>query len=479
MSSASDNKGSAVAPPRSDKNESRSASAILLLTPWQPPVAVSGKGIYITLEDGRVVIDAAGGGTSAACIGNGHPVVREAIKEQIDKLAYVYNMQLSNAPAEELASMLIESGKGAFELCGFAAGGSEAMEAAIKLSRQYWYEQNQPQRRHFISRHMSFHGNTVAALSLSGHISGRAPYEEILQHENIHMVSPAFAKRFQRADETEDQYVERLRQELEDKFLELGPDTVIGFVAETVAGASGVIPAPKGYFKAMKSVCRKYGALFILDEVTCGMGRMGVTHAWELYGDNEPPDIQAIGKGLGAGYACIAAVLMSKQIADGIRDKNGFWKHGHTYQAQPISCAAAVAVQKVIAAENLLENGRQTGEYLAQLLRERLLSHDALAKPFTFDIRGGGSFWAVEFDFTGPEGKREDFKGQLFARLVQVRCFEKGLVVGASSGGNAQGVEGDEVIFAPAYNTTREEVEKVVDIFVESVEDVLREHTHT
>ena len=190
---------------------------------------------------------------------------------------------------------------------------------------------------------------------------------------------------------------------------------------------------------------------------------------------------------------------MSKQIADGIRDQNGFWKHGHTYQvcvtyyrsldwigapddptddqAQPISCAAAIAVQKVIAAENLLENGRQTGEYLAQLLRERLiLSPNALARPFTFDICGGGSFWAVEFDFTGPEGERVDLKGQRFARLVQVRCFEKGLVVSASrSGGNAQGVEADGIIFAPAYNITRKEVEKVVDIFVESVEEVLKD----
>jgi E3 ubiquitin-protein ligase TRIP12 len=300
-------------------------------TPWQPPVAVSGQGIYITLEDGREVIDAAGG-AAVTCIGNGHPVVREAIKEQLDKLAYVYNMQLSNEPAEELARILINSGKGAFELCGFFAGGSEAMEGALKLARQYWDEQNQPQRKNFISRHLSYHGNTVTTLSLSGHPARRRPYEEILHHENFHKVSPAYAKRFRHREETEEQYVERLRQELEDKFLELGPDTVIGFVAETVVGATtGALAAPNGYFKAMKSVCRKHGALFILDEVMSGMGRMGTTHAWESFGDNEPPDIQAVAKGLGGEYASIGAVLMSKQVADGIRDKNGFWKHGHTY----------------------------------------------------------------------------------------------------------------------------------------------------
>lgn len=446
-------------------------TSILHRTPWQPPVAISGQGIYITLEDGREVIDAVGG-AAVACIGNGHPVVREAIKEQVDKLAYVYNMQLSNEPAEELARILIDSGKGAFELCGFFAGGSEAMEGAIKLARQYWYEQKQPQRKNFISRDLSYHGNTVTALSLSGHPARRKPYDEILQHENFHRVSPAYAKRFKYPEETEEQYVERLRRELEDKFLELGPDTVIGFVAETVVGATtGALPAPKGYFKAVKSVCRKHGALFILDEVMSGMGRMGTTHAWESFGDNEPPDIQAVAKGLGGGYASIGAVLMSKRVADGIRDKNGFWKHGHTYMAHPLSCAAAIAVQKVIAAENLLENGRRTGEYLARLLGERLQSPGAPAQPFVFDVRGGGSFWAVEFD-----SRRLDPKGEQLAMVVQARCLARGLIVmGMTGGANMKGTEGDLIIFAPAYNIKREEVERVVEIFVSSLEQVLGE----
>ncbi|KAI9510533.1 PLP-dependent transferase [Russula earlei] len=471
------------------------ATAILHRTSWKPPVAVSAQGIYVTLDDGRVLVDAVGG-TAVACIGNGHPAVQQAIKEQVDKLAYVYNMQLSNEPAEKLAKILIDSGKGAFELCGFFSGGSESMEGAIKLARQYWYERKQPQRKNLISRHLSYHGNTVTILSLSGRPARREPYEDILQHENVHKVSPAYAKRFQRPDESEKQYVERLRQELEDKFLELGPDTVIGFVAETVVGATtGAVAAPKGYFKAMKSVCRKYGALLILDEVMCGMGRMGTTHAWESFGDNEPPDIQAVAKGLGGGYASIGAVLMSKEIADGILDKNGFWKHGHTYmvcphrgylvvsgvsdvstQAHPMSCAAAVAVQKVVQTENLLENGRQTGEYLGSLLRERLQSAGAVAQPFVFDVRGGGSFWAVEFDINSPSVKKVDLKGKQFAIIVQARCMDKGLIVmGMTGGANIKGTEGDHIVFAPAYNITRKEVERIVDIFVEAVEEVLME----
>ncbi|KAI9429609.1 pyridoxal phosphate-dependent transferase [Lactarius indigo] len=347
------------------------------------------------------------------------------------------------------------------------------MEGVLKLARQYWYEQDQPQRKNFISRDLSYHGNTINALSLSGHPARRTPYNEILQHEIYHKVSPAYAKRFQKADETEEQYVERLRQELEDKILELGPDTVIGFVAETVVGATtGVVPAPKGYFRAMKSVCRKYGVLFILDEIMCGMGRMGTTHAWESFGDNEPPDIQAVAKGLGGGYSCIGAILVSKQVADVVTKNGGYWKHGHSFMAHPISCAGAVAVQKVIAEENLLANGRQTGEYLGQLLRERLLAPDSPARPFTFDVRGGGSFWAVEFDFSGTEERRDR---KQFAMVVQARCLENGLIVmGMPAGANLKETEGGHIIFAPGYNITGKEVERVVEVFVLSVCEVLR-----
>lgn len=415
------------------------------------------------------------GGAAVSCIGLGHPVVTQAIKDQVDKLAYVYNMQLSNEPAEELAKYLVDSSDGAFHLCGFCSGGSEAMEAAIKLAKQYFYEIGQPQRSNFIARQLSFHGNTLSTLSLAYHPARRAPYSVLLDDTHFHHVSPAFYKRFRLADETEEQYVERLRKELEDKFIELGPDTVIGFVAETVVGATtGALPAPKGYFKAMKSVCDKYGALFILDEVMCGMGRMGTVHAWQTY-DGVAPDLQAIAKGLGGGYGQIAAVLMSKKIAEGIRDTAGFWKHGHTYQAHPLACAASLAVQKVIKDDNLLENCRVQGDYLAKLLHERLEGPNSLAAPFTFDIRGGGSFWAVEFDFEGPKAAGIKLK-QPFAMEVQARAMDKGLVImGFTGTANLEGTKGSHVILAPAYNITAKQIERIVDIFVEVVEKVLKE----
>ncbi|KAJ7773328.1 pyridoxal phosphate-dependent transferase [Mycena metata] len=453
-------------------------TAILHRTPWIPPIAVSAEGPYIELESGQKLLDAIGG-AAVTCIGSAHPVVNKALKDQIDRVSYVYNMQLSNEPAEELAALLTSSSNGAFESVGFASGGSEAMEGVIKLARQYFHETGQLQRTNFIARQLSFHGNTVATLSLAYHPTRRAPYAAIMDDEHFHHVSPAYAKRFKRPEESEADYVERLRAELEAKFVELGPDTVIGFVAETVVGAStGVVPAPKGYFKAMKSVCDKYGALFILDEVMSGMGRMGCLHAWESFGDGCAPDIQAVAKGLGGGYASIGAVLMSKRIIDGLRGSSGLWKHGHTYQGNPLSCAAALAVQKVIISENLLENCRIQGAYLEKLLTARLQGPNSPSAPFTFDIRGGGGFWGVEFDFNCPEAASLDLKGQSFAMLVQAHALEHGLVIMAMTGtANVEGTKGDVILLAPAYNITAEQTEKIVEMFGNSVDAVLQAHS--
>ncbi|KAJ6531840.1 PLP-dependent transferase [Mycena capillaripes] len=452
-------------------------TSILHRTPWIPPIAVSAQGAYIELENGQKLLDAIGG-AAVACLGMGHPAVTKAVKEQVDKVSYVYNMQLANQPAEELAALLTGTSNGAFELCGFFSGGTEAMEGVIKLARQYFQETGQPKRTNFIARQLSFHGNSVATLSLAYHPTRRAPYAAILDNEHFHHVSPAYAKRFQRPDESEADYVERLRAELDAKFHELGPDTVIGFVAETVVGATtGVLPAPKGYFKAMKSVCDKHGALFILDEVMSGMGRMGTMHAWESFGDGVAPDLQAVAKGLGGGYAAIGAVLISPRIVAGLRDASGLWKHGHTYQAIPLSCAAALAVQKVIMSENLLENCRTQGAYLEKLLKERLQGPNSLAAPFTFDIRGGGGFWGIEFDFDCPEAATLDFKEQQFAMLVQAHAMDNGIVImGMTGGANLQGTKGDVILLAPAYNITAQEIEQIVKVFGDSVDAVLEAH---
>ncbi|KIY71921.1 PLP-dependent transferase [Cylindrobasidium torrendii FP15055 ss-10] len=448
---------------------SQPATSILHRTPWRPPVAVRAEGMYIDLDNGKRIIDAVGG-AAVACIGNSVPEVQQAIKDQVDQVSYVYNMQLSSKPAEELAQILVDSSNGAFELVGYASGGSEAMEGVLKLARQYYYESGQKQRVNFIGRNMSYHGNTLGTLSVAMHPTRRTPYADVLDDQHFHHVSPAYYKRFSNPGETEAQYVQRLAQELEAKFIALGPDTVIGFVAETVSGATlGCATAPKGYFAAMKAICHKYGALFILDEVMCGMGRMGSLHAWETFGDGEAPDIQAVAKGLGGGYASIGAVLMSKKVAGGIRQGSGIWMHGHTYQGHPLACAASVAVQKYIASHDLLTNCTKQGAYLEKLLQDAFASPNAVAAPYIFDIRGGGLFWGIEFDFpAGAFGKDQ------FAMLVQARALEKGVaLMGMTGGGNLQGSKGSHVMLAPAYNVTNEQLEHIVSVLKETVEEII------
>ncbi|EJD52210.1 PLP-dependent transferase [Auricularia subglabra TFB-10046 SS5] len=458
-------------------------TAIFHRTPWTPPVAVSGQGIYITLKDGRTLIDGAGG-AAVTSIGNGHPEVVKAVQDQVAKLAYVYSMQLSSEPAEELAKILVASSNGAFDMVGFLSGGSEAMEAALKTGRQYFLEVGQPQRTRYIGRNLSYHGNTLGTLGVAQHPTRKAPYQALLPDDAqgvFHYVSPAYYQRFHKEGESEEEYVQRLKDELDSKFQEVGPDSVIGFVAETVVGATtGALAAPRGYFKAMREVCDKYGALLILDEVMCGMGRMGTLHAWESFADGVRPDIQAVAKGLGGGYVSIGALLMSPKVTQGFRGGSGFWKHGHTYQSHPIACAGAIAVQKVIEQEDLLANCRKMGDLLSSELLNRLKSPNTMASPYVYEVRGGGLFWAVDYEIDPIREKMRARFGPKadFAALLSAKCLENGLVVMAFSGGaNLEGTKGDFLLLAPAYNITPDQVNKIVDIVLKSTEEVIHDIT--
>ncbi|KIM32292.1 hypothetical protein M408DRAFT_216434 [Serendipita vermifera MAFF 305830] len=450
-------------------------TAIFNRMPWRPPVAVRGQGIYFDLEDGSRILDAVGG-AAVACIGNGHPKVVKAIGDQLQELSYVYNMQLSNRPSEALARRLIEGSEGAFEHTFFVSGGSEAMEAALKLARQYFFEIGQPNRKYFITRQLSYHGNTLGALAISHHPARRAPYEAILNQDLARHVSPVYYKRFAKEGESEEDYVSRLAKEVEDLFEELGPGNVVAFVAEPVSGASqGVTYAPKGYFAAISAICRRHGALLIWDEVMCGMGRMGTTlHSWQnpnSFTDGISPDIQAIAKGLGGGYGSIGAVLLNKKVADGIKAGSGYLMHGHTYQAHPLAVAASYAVQDVLKEENLLERAAQVGTYLEKLLKEKLTGSDAISAPYIFDIRGAGCFWGVEFHVS-EEAETRWFTARRLAGWVQAVAMKNGLVIMGMSGG-IDGKRGDVAILAPAYNTTNAEIDELVQKFVKSVEEVL------
>ena len=417
-----------------------------------PPAAVRGEGSWLHLADGRRVLDASGG-AAVSCLGHAHPDVVAAVRDQVGVLDYAHTGFFTNGPAEALAERLVGGEPGGLTTAYFVSGGSEAMEAALKLARQHFVERGEPGRTRFIARRQSYHGNTLGALAAGGNAARRAPYAPLLTDAFSH-VSPAFAYRGQRDDEDEAGYVQRLADELEAEFRRLGPANVAAFVAETVVGATaGCVPPPEGYFRAVRAICDRHGALLILDEVMSGMGRTGTTHAWEAEGI--APDIQAIAKGLGGGVQPIGAILMNARVLAPIRTGSGAFQHGHTYLAHPVACAAALAVQEVIARDGLLDRVRVLGARLHDGLTERFGNHRHVG-----DVRGRGLFLAIEL-VADRATKRPFDPARKLNAAVKERALELGLAV-YPGGGTADGRAGDHVLIAPPYTATEAEMDLIV-----------------
>ena len=433
-----------------------------------PPKAIGGEGVYLFAEDGRRVIDASGG-AAVSCLGHQHPRVIAAIAKQASTLAYAHTAFFSSEPAEALAETLVGHEPGGLAYAYFVSGGSEAIEASIKLARQYFIERGEPRRQHFIARRQSYHGNTLGALAAGGNAWRRAPYAPLLSGAFSH-VTPAFAYHEKHEGESDAQFVARLAAELEGEFQRLGPDTVAAFLAEPVVGATaGAVTAPDGYFKAVREICDRHGALLILDEVMSGMGRTGTTHAWEQEG--VAPDIQAIAKGLGGGYQPIGAMLASGKIIDTIRSGSGAFQHGHTYLAHPLACAAALAVQDVIREDRLLDRVKERGKQLEQRLTERFGNHRHVG-----DIRGRGLFWAIEL--VADRAGRTSFDPALkLNQKIKAEAFANGLGC-YPGGGTVDGVRGDHVLLAPPYIASADEIDLIVDKLGTAVDNVLRSVNH-
>jgi adenosylmethionine-8-amino-7-oxononanoate aminotransferase len=433
-----------------------------------PPLAVGGHGVWLVDADGREVLDGSGG-AAVSCLGHQHPRVLEAMARQAGKLTYTHSSFFTSEPAEALADDLVGHEPGGLGYAYIVSGGSEAIEAALKMARQYFLEIGQPQRARFIARRQSYHGNTLGALAAGGNAWRREPYKPLLADAFSH-VTPAFAYHEKRADETDDGFTRRLIAELEAEFQRLGPDTVAAFVAEPVVGATaGCVPAPEGYFRAVREVCDRHGALLILDEVMCGMGRTGTLHAWEQEGI--APDIQAIAKGLGGGYQPIGATLASTRVVDAIRDGSGAFQHGHTYLGHPMACAAALAVQQVIREDNLLERVRQMGDLLEQRLTERFGNHHHVG-----DIRGRGLFRAIEIVSDRASKAAFDPALKVHARIKRA-ALERGLAC-YPAGGTVDGVRGDHVLLAPPYITSAQEIDMIVDRLGAAVDAVIKDVSH-
>lgn len=423
------------------------------------PRAVSGRGIVVRDESGRAYLDASGG-AAVSCLGHGHPEVGEAMKAQIDALSYAHTSFFTTSVAEALADHLVAHGPPGISHAYFVSGGSEAVEAALKMARQYFVEIGQPQRRRFIGRRQSYHGNTLGALAVGGNEWRRAQFAPLLVP--THFVSPAYAYRGLWSNETGEAYAARLADEFEETILHLGPDTVIGFVAETVGGAtSGAITPPPGYFERIRAVCDRYGVLLILDEVMCGMGRTGTLHACEQEGVS--PDLMTIAKGMGGGYAPIGATLVSSEIVRAFRDGSGLFQHGHTYLGHAVACAAALSVQTIIQRDGLLANVRARGERLSQALMRRFGGH-----PHVGDIRGRGLFQAIELVEDRETKEPFDPRLTLHAR-IKAEAMTRGLMV-YPMGGTIDGRHGDHVLLAPPYIVTGEEIDAIVSRLGDAVD---------
>jgi adenosylmethionine-8-amino-7-oxononanoate aminotransferase len=433
-----------------------------------PPRAIGGEGVWLIAEDGRRVLDASGG-AAVSCLGHQHPKILQAMARQASKLAYAHTAFFSSEPAEALADHLVGHEPGGLSYAYFVSGGSEAIEAAIKLARQYFVERGEPQRQHFIARRQSYHGNTLGALAAGGNAWRRALYAPLLSSAFSH-VTPAFAYHDKRDDESERDFVARLAAELEAEFQRLGPDTVAAFIAEPVVGATaGAVTAPEGYFRAVRDICDSHGALLILDEVMCGMGRTGTTHAWEQEGI--APDIQAIAKGLGGGYQPIGAMLASGTIIDTIRQGSGAFQHGHTYLAHPMACAAALEVQRVIGEEKLLDKVKGHGRHLERKLLERFGNHRHVG-----DIRGRGLFQAIEL--VEDRARRKPFDPTLkLNHRIKAAAFESGLAC-YPAGGTVDGRSGDHVLLAPPYIATTDDIDMIVERLGVAVDRALRSINH-
>ena len=425
----------------------------------QYPTAVGGDGPYLIDANGKRYLDGSGG-AAVSCLGHSDPEIRAAIRAQADRLAFAHTSFFTNEPMEALAAELIAHAPVGMARVYFVSGGSEAMEAALKLARQYFVEIGEPQRRHVIARLQSYHGNTLGALSAGGNVWRRQQFEPLLV--DVSHVSPCYAYRGKLPGESDGAYGQRLVAELEAEIARLGPKNVIAFVAETVVGATlGAVPPVPGYFRGIRELCDRHGILLILDEVMCGMGRTGTLYACEQEG--VAPDLLAVAKGLGAGYQPIGALLASGKVYDAVVKGSGFFQHGHTYLGHPIACAAALAVQRALRERNLIPQVLRLGHALEARLRVRFGTH-----PHVGDIRGRGLFWGLELVADRATKQPFDPAQRLNAKVKQ-RAMENGLLC-YPMGGTIDGARGDHVLLAPPFIVSEPQLDELVEKLGRSID---------
>ena len=428
---------------------------------FELPYAVRGEGCYIIDKNNKYYLDASGG-AAVSCLGHSDETVKDAIKKQTEKLAFAHTSFFTNDPAEKLANLLAENSPKGLNKVYFVSSGSEAVEASLKLARQYFIEIGEPERHRVISRKQSYHGNTLGALAAGGNVWRRSFFEKILVDTSL--ISPCYPYRHQKVNETELDYGLRVANELEEEIIRLGPQNVMAFIAETVVGATaGALTPVPGYFKRIREICDQYNILLILDEVMCGMGRTGSLFACEE--ENIIPDIVTIAKGLGAGYQPIGAMLCQDFIYDAIANGSGFFQHGHTYLGHPIACAASLAVLTKLIDENMCKKVKDKGEML-----QKILERDLGQNQFVGDIRGRGLFRGVEI--VKDRSTKEPFSRKLnIANNIKKEALNLGLICYPMQG-TVDGIIGDHILIAPPFIINEDEINEISSKLKTTIENI-------
>ena len=427
------------------------ANHVFHRSPVPMPQVASGDGCYLLDTSGKRYFDA--GDAAVSCLGHSDGHVKEAIRAQLDAIAFAHSGFFTSAPAEALADKLVEHAPQGIERVYLVSGGSEAVESAIKLARQYFVEKGEPARGHVIARKQSYHGNTLGALSAGGNEWRRGQFAPLLL--GMSHISPCYEYRLRDEGENAEAYGLRAADELEAEILRVGPERVMAFIAEPVVGATlGAVPAVQGYFARIREICDRYGVLLILDEVMCGMGRTGTLFACTQ--DGVRPDILTIAKGLGAGYQPVGAMLCSGEIYGTITSGSGFFQHGHTYMGHPVAAACALAVLERIVDDGLLTRVKQLGVHMESQLVAALGQH-----PNVGDIRGRGLFWGVEL--VAERSRKQPFDPALkIAPAIKKAAFRRGLMCYPMQG-TIDGRHGDHVLLAPPFIMNESQVDEVVD----------------
>lgn len=421
-----------------------------------------GEGAILFDEKGKKYIDCAAG-VAVANIGHGVTEVIDAIYEQGRKISYVYGATFSSEARERLASQIIELAPEGMEKVFFCSGGSEAVESIIKIARQYNLERGKTGKYKVISRWQSYHGNTIATLSVGGRPIWREKYEPLLLHmphiSQCNCYRCPFGK-----DASNCGYL--CAEELERVIKFEGPDTVSAFLLEPIVGttAAALVP-PQGYLKRVREICDKYDILLCADEVITAFGRTGANFAVDHF--NIAPDMIAVAKGLGGGYVPIGAVIVSQKVVDAFRKGSGALMHSFTYAGNPVTCAGASAVLKYLVDNNLIKASAVKGEFFLKTLKEKIGD-----LPIVGDIRGKGLLLGVEFVKDRKTKEPFDAKEGVCAKIAEF-CFAKGLMVVSGIPGSNDGITGDAMQISPPFVIEEKEMAEAAEILQAAIKNFL------